>query len=507
MAAAAAQPFPQQPPPQPQPGGADSGDAPDHGVARISFMNGSVSVRRGDSGELVDAVLNAPLSATDRLVTAMGSRAEAQLDSSHFIRLGSATEVRFSELAYRRFQVQIVAGTTSFRILRDSNAQIEISTPSVSVRPLKKGTYRVAVKADGTSEITVRSGDAQVFSPRGSEPLHAGKTMLARGAASDPEFQVTEAIPEDEFDRWGAARDRDLEQAISPRYVSPDVYGTEDLDSYGRWQLDPQYGNVWVPTVDPGWAPYQCGRWTWEDFYGWTWVGCEPWGWAPYHYGRWYWGSLGWAWYPGSIFANYYWHPALVGFFGWGAAGVGLGAGVGGGFGFGNVGWSPLAPSEAFHPWYGGVGGGVAVNNTVVRNTNITNVYRNARAPNGVTSMSAANFGRTPVSGGTMMRASATDLSRAGLVRGPLPVAHSRESTRFANGLNGRPRAGGAQNGGGQRFDPSSRGAIQSRGFRPQSQPRSFGAQRPVRISPPIVRKRSGASRGSGNGGGGRGDQ
>src|ERR1017187_5990035 len=39
------------------------------GVARISLMNGDVSVRRGDSGEWVAGVINAPLLTDDRVAT------------------------------------------------------------------------------------------------------------------------------------------------------------------------------------------------------------------------------------------------------------------------------------------------------------------------------------------------------------------------------------------------------------------------------------------------------
>jgi len=170
------------------------------------------------------------------------------------------------------------------------------------------------------------------------------------------------------------------------------------------------------------------------DFYGWTWVGCEPWAWAPYHYGRWYSGPLGWAWYPGPVFANYAWRPALVGFFGWGAPGIGIGVG----FGFGNVGWVALAPFERFTPWYGrgvygGFRGGTGVNDVHIANGNVASMYRNARVANGVTGMNAANFGRSSVSNATMARASAGDLARAGMVRGTLPVAPSRESTQFSS--------------------------------------------------------------------------
>jgi len=408
----------------------NSGEAANRAVARISIINGVVSVRRGDSGEAVAAAVNAPLTSTDRLLTGEGSRAEIQFDAANMIRLAPMTEVRLGDLAYHQYQVQIAGGTTLFRVLRDNDAQIEISTPSIAVRPLKRGVYRITVKADGSTEVTVRSGEAEIASPKGTEKLGAGKTMDARGSADNPEFKTSAAIAQDQFDEWNLQRDQDLEKSGSGRYVNPDINGTEELDAHGRWVNDPAYGQVWVPNVDPGWAPYQVGRWVWVDYYGWTWVSGDPWGWAPYHYGRWYNGAYGWAWWPGALYGPYYWRPALVGFFGWG----GPGFGVGFGFGFGNVGWVALAPFERFSPWYGpgiyGRGFG-AVN--IARNVNVTNVYRNARAANGVTSMASNQFGRAGVNGATNIRAGASDLARAGAVRGAMPIAPSRESTHFSN--------------------------------------------------------------------------
>jgi hypothetical protein len=289
----------------------------------------------------------------------------------------------------------------------------------------------VTVKPDGTTEVTVRSGEAEIASPKGTERLAAGKTMEARGAADNPEFQVSGAIPQDQFDKWNLDRDQDLQKSVSGRYVNPDVNGTEELDANGRWVNDPAYGQVWVPNVGPGWAPYQVGRWVWVDYYGWTWVSADPWGWAPYHYGRWYMGPYGWAWWPGALSGPYYWQPALVGFFGWGP---GLGFGVGFGFGFGNVGWVALAPYERFTPGYGpaiyGRGFGAA---SIPHTTNVAAIYRNARVANGVTSMSSSQFGRAGVNGATSIRATAGDLAHAGAVRGSVPIAPSRESTHFSN--------------------------------------------------------------------------
>ena len=412
---------------------AQDGDAqqyePGRAVARISVLNGDVSVRRGDSGDVVAAALNAPLMADDRVLTASSGRAEVQLDSANLIRIGSNSEVRFAALDLRASQLQVAAGTVTFRVLRPSQAQIELDTPSVAVRPLRQGIYRITVRDDGTSEITVRLGEAEIDSQRGNERLQAGQTMNARGPASDPEFQIVQANPPDTWDRWNDDRDRYFERSQSYQRVSPDIYGTEDLDQYGQWTTDPTYGQVWTPNVSPGWAPYQQGRWVWEDFYGWTWVSSDPWGWAPYHYGRWFYGSVGWAWYPGSIRSHYYWSPAYVGFFGWGGGGVGVG------FGFGGVGWVPLAPFEVFHPWwghgfYGGFHDGFYGNHTtLVNNVNVANVYRNARVTGGVTGVNTGEFGRRA----QFMTLNQNQIREAGLVHGVLPVSPDRSSLRMSD--------------------------------------------------------------------------
>jgi FecR protein len=403
---------------------------PGRAVARISVLNGDVSVRRGDSGDVVAAALNAPLMADDRLLTSSSGRAEVELDSSNVIRIGPNSEVRFTAMDVKSFQIQVATGTVTFRTLRPGQAQVEVDTPSVAVRPLQPGAYRVTVHDDATSEITVRLGQAEIDSQRGGESLQAGQTMDARGPASDAEFQIVQGIPYDAFDRWNDERDRYIENSQSSRHVSPNISGTEDLDQNGRWVNDPTYGSVWQPTVGPDWAPYQNGRWVWEDYYGWTWVSADPWGWAPYHYGRWFWGPGGWCWYPGPIFANPFWAPAYVGFFGFGG-----GFGIGVGFGFGGVGWVALAPFEVFHPWwgrgfYGGFRGGFYGNHTtIVNNVNVYNSFRNARVTGGAIGISTGAFGR----GGQFTALNRSQLQSAGVVHGVLPVAPDRSSLRFSD--------------------------------------------------------------------------
>src|SRR5262245_20979689 len=156
----------------------DPGDAPEHGVARSSTMSGDVTVRRGESGEDVAAELNAPLVALDHVYTNGGARAEIQFDSANFLRLAPDSEVRLAELADRDFLVQLSAGTLTFRVLAGSDAQPEISTPNISIRPRQQGTYRITVHDDGNTEVTVRSGEAEIYVGGGSDRLRAGQTLL-----------------------------------------------------------------------------------------------------------------------------------------------------------------------------------------------------------------------------------------------------------------------------------------------------------------------------------------
>ena len=406
-------------------------DNSEHGVARISIIAGDVTVQRGDSGEETAAAVNAPLMAGDVVSTAPGARAEIQFDSANLVRLASDSQLRISELTGQRDQLQVARGTVVFSVVRDSRSQVEINTPSVSVRPTQRGAYRITVFDDGRAEITPRAGEAEVYGPRGVETLRAGSTMEVRGDPSDPEFQVAGAVAQDDFDRWNAERDQNLMRSHSYQHVNPEIYGADDLDGHGRWVNSPEYGEVWAPNVGPDWAPYRYGRWVWEDYYGWTWVDYDPWGWAPFHYGRWFWGAgYGWCWYPGPIGVRPFWSPALVGFFGFG--GFHVGVGFGGGFG-----WVPLAPFEAFHPWwgrgyYGGFGNRtVLVNNiNVVNNVNIVNTYRNASVANGVTAVNANDFARGRV---TPVRVNPAQLRQASLVKGPVPIAPTSSSQRFSD--------------------------------------------------------------------------
>ena len=359
---------------QSQPQGQAQGD-PASSVARISLIHGDVSTQRGDSGDWATAALNQPMVSSDKVSTGVNSRAEVQLDHGNILRLSDNTEASIANLSRNQIQIQLVHGLINYSVFKGTEAQVEIDTANVAIRPAQAdGIYRVEVNSEGETQVIVRKGSADISTPQGSTRVEKGQMVIVRGGGDDTQYKVDAATAKDTWDSWNNDRDRTIRDADSWGNTNRYYVGSEDLDIYGRWVTVPDYGPVWTPAVSSGWAPYRSGRWVWEPGWGWTWVSYEPWGWAPYHYGRWFVYNSSWVWWPGPArgYPAYrpVWAPAYVSFFGFGG-----GVGVGVGFGFGSVGWLPVGPCDTFYPWYGRHGS--RYNTVNVTNVTVINNFHN----------------------------------------------------------------------------------------------------------------------------------
>ena len=341
---------PQQPQPQNQ-APQDANGAPDQPgqpVARLGVINGEASVRRGDSGEWVAAALNAPLMAGDSVSVGPNGSAELQLDSGNFVR-----HFRRNRNAHLRPRKRPQSDSDRQRIdhlSRPAGYQHAIGdqhSGGCGASP-PCSAVRVEVAPDGSTRIIVRHGDAEVSTPRGTEHIHEGNMMLVRGSPDEPEYQIVYAAGAGRLGQLERSAGRVLEGAQSNRYLSQDIQGakiwmrramgytTLRMGTCGlRMSLPPgrpiamASGFGRTTTAGPGWITSLGDGRHFTTVRG---ISAQA--------------SAG-AGFPARRYGHYWWHPAMVGFFGFGGAGFGVG------FGFGNVGWVPLAPFEVFHPWYG----------------------------------------------------------------------------------------------------------------------------------------------------------
>ncbi len=344
-------------------------------VARISFVKGSVSYLRAGLNQWTEASLNFPVTTGDRLYTDRDSRAELQVGSAT-VRLSDSTDLTMTNLNDQSMQLGLEQGTIRVSVYRlRSGETVEIDTPNGALTAVQPGSYRVDTALNGGSTlVTVNKGSLEVTGAGISQTVQAGQAVKLTGQ-NPINVESVPMLEPDDLDRWCEQRDKHLSSSRSGKYVSPDIPGYDDLDDYGSWQDNPDYGPVWFPAgVAVGWVPYRFGHWAWVFPWGWTWVEDEPWGFCPFHFGRWVHIGVAWGWVPGPILVAPMcpvYAPAFVAFLG--GPGFSIGFEVGG---VGLAAWFPLGPGEPFFPWYHWGGDYLrVVNITNVRNvTNITNI-------------------------------------------------------------------------------------------------------------------------------------
>jgi hypothetical protein len=161
---------------------------------------------------------------------------------------------------------------------------------------------------EGQMEGQYAQDDGQDNAWQNSDPNAQENQQYQQGYQGDEGGEGTYTSPEDT-------------EAQQQAQVSLSTF-QEQLGTYGGWEYDNSYGQVFYPTVQTGWRPYQYGRWAMTS-YGWTWVSDEPFGWATFHYGRWWFNPYrhAWGWVPG-----YEWAPAWVAWR----------------YGSASIGWAPL---------------------------------------------------------------------------------------------------------------------------------------------------------------------
>ena len=376
----------------------DPAQDPPARVGRLNYLSGSVSFRPGTVDEWTAATLNYPLYEGDHLWTDRDARSEIHIGSAA-LRMGPETALAVLNLDDRIVQLSLTGGSLQVRLRELGEGEsFEVDTPNGAITLLRAGEYFFTVdETRDQTMVTVRGGDAEILGGGRAMVVHARESARLSGSEDRFMGDVQEAPLADSFEMWCQDRDTREERSQSVEHVSRETVGYEDLDAAGSWSDAPDYGWVWAPRVNAGWAPYREGRWAWVEPWGWTWIDDAPWGFAPFHYGRWAMYRGSWVWVPGTRVARPVYAPALVAFVG--GPGGGFSISVGGGLQ--GVAWFPLGPHEVYRPAYRHSDRyirQVNITHVNVTNINVTNVrYVNQNAGS-VTAVSRDVFvGARPV--------------------------------------------------------------------------------------------------------------
>lgn len=254
-------------------------------VARISFIKGSVQVRRAGSQDWEAATLNLPLVEGDEIATGeWGSRVEIQFTVRTHARLDERSLLRITTLKDEGIALSISQGDLVVRAgeFDKDRSYFEIDAPRTTIALQRAGMYRVSAGRQNAVDIRISAtdgGEARVYTSESGFTLRSGRS--ARIPIDGPnagEWEVADAsLFTDQFDNWSLDRDaviaKRVRDAYYDKYYDRDIYGADELSDYGEWIYTRKYGYVWRPYAAAtrtyaDWSPYRYGHWRWVPPFG-----------------------------------------------------------------------------------------------------------------------------------------------------------------------------------------------------------------------------------------------
>src|SRR5579864_8932375 len=201
-----------------QPAANDAGDPPTR-VARISYLDGSVSLQPGGAGDWGEAARNRPMTVGDKIWSDKDSRAELQTGVAS-IHIGTMTALSFLNLDQNIMQLRLPEGSINFRIreIREGDTY-EVDTPNLAFNITQAGAFRIDVNENGDSTgITVIRGEGQVTANGQTYTVHAGERGVFNGT-EDVQSSINQAPAPDRLDEWANESDLREQDSVSSRYV------------------------------------------------------------------------------------------------------------------------------------------------------------------------------------------------------------------------------------------------------------------------------------------------
>jgi len=305
-------------------------------VVRLSYVSGTVMLKRPGSADTERAMVNVPIQEGFELSTSQGSYAEVEFENGSTARLGEHSKLLFHQLALdadgnKLNGMTFGQGYATFHFLPEHNLPPSASRDgTLYLHSTYSDVYRVkiadaTVTADGKCEfrtdleqdrlrVEVFNGSVDFATSTLSSKLGEGKILEHESGGTELAFNTRKGIVKDTWDQWTEARDKQVQLTEKDEPVHPigPRYGWSELDTYGEWIGLPGGRFGWSPYVQTGWSPYTYGQWGWYQGLGWTWISGEPWGWLPYHCGLWDFDpDFGWYWMD-PMFGCGLWGPSLV---------------------------------------------------------------------------------------------------------------------------------------------------------------------------------------------------
>ena len=234
-----------------------NGDPPP-GSARLANLSGNVSIQANGEDQWGQAGDNQPVGSGDRFYTDQSARAELQTGRVRAY-IGPNSDLTLVNQNDQGIELGLAQGTANiYSDGFEEGRSLFISTPNGGITLSGRGNFRLDVYPDQQSTVITngQNGDQLQLNGAGNFSLTLDRLQSVQLSGTNPVYsQYLEPQQDDDFAHWSAGIESHRYNSRSAQYVSQDMVGYDELDDNGDWQPQSDYGPIWFPRVEAGWAP------------------------------------------------------------------------------------------------------------------------------------------------------------------------------------------------------------------------------------------------------------
>ena len=233
----------------------------------VNFISGSVAVAR-QNGKSDQLLKGDALETGDKVSTGTDGKAEILLNPGSFVRLAGDSEFEFVATSLDDLAVRINRGTGIFEVVADKQFRVAVNTPKSHFFIVKSGVYRVDVRDDGTANLEVWKGKAQIGG-QDATTVKGGKSTVIGDGQQIAAIEKFDRKNKDEFEVWSKDRSKELAK-INAKLINRGMNnallssfsqrGWSGGNGYGVWVQDPWSRSFCFLPFGYGWSsPYGYG--------------------------------------------------------------------------------------------------------------------------------------------------------------------------------------------------------------------------------------------------------
>jgi len=203
--------------------GSQEHDYSNRSFARLSYITGNTFIQNISDLAYEEGIINRPVIEGDRVGTTDG-RAEIFMRDGTYLRLDNNTKIDFLNIPKQGnniTEVRLWTGNIYFSVGKlEEEKNIEIHTADVSFYILDRGLYRIDIRENSETVISVFQGMVEATSESGSVLIKKSQKMeIVQGQFTSRPKSFTLAV-DDSFDRWSEYRDSQVRKRIANNHLS-----------------------------------------------------------------------------------------------------------------------------------------------------------------------------------------------------------------------------------------------------------------------------------------------